>query len=192
MLQVFLQRLELLDRQIEQLDQMAATAMKQHTDAVIRLAEVPGFGADSAQQIIAEIGPEVRSFPSAGQFASWVGSCPGSQESAEKNQSSRSPKGNSFVRRILTEAAQAAIKKKGSHFQAVFRRWIVKLGYNGAIWAVAHKLCRLVWKILHDKVHYIERGQESSPKAKRQRAQKMIKALRRMGYDVLITPPASA
>lgn len=190
MLKLFLERLALLDRQIEQLDQMVAQAMKPHEDAVIRLAEAPGFGPDSAQQLIAEIGPHVGSFPSAAQFASWIGCCPGSQESAEQNHSSRSPKGNRYVRRILTQAAQAAIKKKGAHFQTVFRRWKLRLGYNGALWAVAHKLCRLVWKILHDGVHYIERGQESSPKAKRQRAQKMIKALRKMGYNVIVTPPA--
>ena len=192
MLQLFLQRLELLDRQIEQLEQMTATAMQQHERAVIRLAEVPGFGPHSAQQIIAEVGPDARAFPSAGQFASWIGCCPGTQESAEENYSSRSPKGNRFARRILTEAAQAAIQKKGSHFQAVFRRCILRLGYNGAIWVVAHRLSRLVWKILHDGVHYIERGQESSPKAKRQRAHRMIRALRKMGYNVLITPPPAS
>lgn len=192
MLQLFLQRLELFDRQIEQLDELIASAMQQHVEAVIRLAEVPGFGPDSAQQLIAEIGPDLRCFPSSGEFAAWIGCCPGRQESAEKNHSSRSPKGNPFVRRILTEAAQAAIKKKGSHFQTVFRRWIARLGYNAAIWAIAHKLCRVVWKILHDNVHYVEQGEESSPKTKRQRAQKMIKALRNMGYSVLITPAASA
>ncbi|MGH2397236.1 MAG: IS110 family transposase [bacterium] len=133
MLQLFLERLELLDRQIHRLDQMTAEAMKMHEDAVIRLAETPGFGPDSAQQIIAEVGPDARSFDSAGQLASWVGTCPGSEESAEQNHRSRSPKGNRFLRRILNQAAQAAVKKKGSHLQRVFRRWIPKLGYNGAI-----------------------------------------------------------
>jgi transposase len=189
MLQLFLERLDLLDRQIEQLDRMMAEAMKDHESAVIRLAEVPGFGPNSAQQIIAEVGPDVKTFPSAGEFASWIGCCPGSQESAEENHSSRSPKGNPFVRRVLTQAAQAAIKKKGSHFQAVFRHWRPTLGYNGALWAVALKLCRVIWKILHDRVQYIERGQESSPKAKKQRAQKMINALRKLGYNVVITSP---
>ena len=189
MLQLFLERLDLFDRQIQQLDRMTASAMSQHAQAVVRLAEVPGFGPDSAQQFIAEVGPEVEAFPSAGRFAAWIGCCPGSEESAEQNHSSRSPKGNPFVRRILTEASQAAVKKNGSHFQAVFRRWLIRLGYNAAIWAIAHKLCRVVWKILHDKVHYLERGQESSPKAKRQRAQKMLNALRKMGYAVVITSP---
>jgi hypothetical protein len=52
------------------------------------------------------------------------------------------------MRWILTQAAQAAVKKKGGHFQSVFRRLLPKLGYNGAIWAIAQRLCRLVWKIL--------------------------------------------
>lgn len=187
MLRLFLERLELLDRQSQQLDQMAAAAMQPYEDAVIRLAEAPGFGPDSAQQTIAEVGAQAKSFDSAARFASWAGLCPGREESAEHNHSSRSPKGNKFLRRILTQAAQAAVKKKGSHFQIAFRRWLPKLGYQAAIWAIAHKLARLVWKILHDQVHYIERGQESDPAVQRRRANKMVQALRRMGYKVEIS-----
>jgi len=191
-LKLDLERLQLLDRQIESLDQMTAQALKKHEKAVIRLAEIPGLGVDSAQQIIAEVGAEAKAFPSAGQFASWVGTIPGSDESAEVNQSSRSPKGNRFLRRVLSQAAQAAIKKKGCHFQNVFRRLMPRLGYKGAIWAIAHRLCRLVWKILHDGVRYIEQGLETTPQAKQRRAQKLAKALRKLGYNVAITPIAPA
>ena len=170
MLKLFLERLQLLDRQIEELDRMAAAALKKHEEAVIRLAQVPGLGVDSAQQIIAEAGVEAEAFPSPGQFCSWVGTCPGTEESAEQNHSSRSPKGNRFMRRILTQAAQAAVKKKGSHFQSVFRRLLPRLGYNGAIWAIAHRLGRLVWKILHDGITYVEQGEETNPKVKKRRA----------------------
>lgn len=187
LLGLFLERLNLLDQQIHSLETMAAAAMKSHEDAVIRLAEVAGCGADSAQQILAEVGPEAGSFHSPGQFASWVGCCPGRSESAEHNRSSRSPQGNRFVRRILTQAAQAAVKKKGSFWQRTFRRWLVKLGYARAIWAIAHKLCRLVWKVLHEGIHYVEQGEESSPKAKHQKAQKLIRALRRMGFAVQVS-----
>ena len=186
-LRLFLERLDVLDRQMQELDEMAAAAMQPYEDAVIRLAEVPGFGPDSAQQTIAEVGAQAKSFDSAAQFASWAGLCPGREESAEHNHSSRSPKGNKFLRRILTQAAQAAVKKKGSHFQIAFRRWIPKLGYPATIWAIAHKLARLVWKILHDQVHYIERGQESDPGVHRRRANKMVRALRQMGYKVEIS-----
>ena len=190
MLKLYLERLDLLERQILRMDQMTAEAMKRFESAVIRLAELPGFGANSAQQVIAEIGPDAKAFESAGNLASWVGVCPGSNVSAEHNRSSGSPKGNCSMRRILTQAAQAAVKKKGSYFQTTFRRWLPKLGFDGAIWAIAHKLCRLVWKVLHDQVSYIEQGQELDPKAKQRRAKKMILALRQLGYHVTISSPA--
>jgi transposase len=189
-LKLDLERLKLLDRQIEDLDRMTAQALRKHEEAVIRLAATPGLGVDSAQQIIAEVGVEASAFPSASQFASWAGTIPGSEQSAERNRSSRSPKGNGFLRRILTQAAQAAVKKKGSHFQNVFRRLMPRLGYKGAVWAVAHRLCRLVWKILHDGVSYIEHGSETTPQAKKRRAYKIAQTLRKLGYSITLTPIA--
>jgi transposase len=108
--------------------------------------------------------------------------------SAEENHSSRSARGNRFVRRILTQAAQAAVKKKGSYFQSLFRMFLPRLHYNGAIRAIAHRLGRLVWKILHDGVGYIEQGQETNPAAKKRRARRMVQALRKLGYSVALTP----
>jgi transposase len=188
MLALQLQRLQLIDQQMAQLNRMIAQVMKSHQDAVIRLAEVPGLGVDSAQQIIAEIGAQASTFPSAAELTSWVGTCPGKDESAEQNHSSRSAKGNKYLRRVLNQAAHAAVAKKGSHYQAVFRRLLPRLGYKSAIWAVAHRLCRVIWKILHDGVRYIEQGREVGPREKKQRAQMLARALRKLGYEVTITP----
>jgi transposase len=187
-LKLYLERLELLDKQIQTLDGLLARALQQHSEAVMRVAQAPGFGVDSAHQIIAEVGVDAEAFPSAGQFCSWVGTCPGSEESAEQNHSSRSPKGNRFVRRILTQAAEAAVRKKGGHFQTVFRRLLPRLGYKGAIWAIAKRLGRLLWKILHDRVTYVEQGTEATPQAKKRRAQELAQALRKLGYQVTLTP----
>jgi len=187
LLKLHLKRLELLDQQIDKLSKLSARALKQHQDAVVRLAEVPGFGVESAQQMVAEVGPDAEAFPSAGEFASWCGVCPGSDISAEENHSSACPKGNRYVRRLLAEAAQAAINKKGSHFQNVFRRFLPKLGWNGAIWVVSHRLARRVWKILHDGVRYLEQAQETTRAARKRRSQKLAKALRKLGYQVTLT-----
>lgn len=194
LLTLYLDRLQLLDQQIAELNGATAEAMREHGEAVVRLAEVPGFGADSAQQVIAEVGVQASTFPSAAQLASWVGTSPGRQESAEHNQSSRSAKGNKYVRRILTEAAQAAVKTKGSHFQVVFRRLLPRLGYQQALWAIAHRLCRLVWKILHERVRYIEQAAQRDPKALKQRLYTMARSLRELGYNVnlIIAHPDSA
>src|ERR1700730_9330148 len=121
-----------MDGQLAKLNGLIAQAMKPHQDAVIRLAEVPGLGADSAQQVIAEVGVKASTFPTAAEFTSWVGTCPGKDESAEENHSSRSAKGNKYLRRVLNQAAHAAVKKNGSHFQAVFRRLLPRLGYQSA------------------------------------------------------------
>jgi len=188
MLRLQLERLQLIDQQIAELNSMIARAMKSHQDAVIRLAEAPGLGVDSAQQIIAEVGAQASTFPSAAELTSWVGTCPGKEESAEQNHSSRSAKGNKYLRRVLNQAAHAAVTKKGSYFQALFRRLLPRLGYKSAIWAIAHRLCRLVWKILHEGVRFIERGSEVSPQAKKERAQMLARALRKLGYQVTITP----
>jgi transposase len=188
MLSLQLERLRLLDEQIGKLNSLIAVAMNPHQDTVIRLAEVPGLGIDSAQQIIAEVGVTASTFPSAAEFTSWVGTCPGSQESAEENSSSRSAKGNKYMRRVLNQAANAAARSKGTHFQAVFRRLLPRLGYQSAVWAIAHRLCRLVWKILHEGIRYIEQGIESEPKLLIYRARSLAKQLRKFGYNVQITP----
>jgi hypothetical protein len=89
---------------------------------------------------------------------------------------------------LLDQAAHAAVKKKGSHFQSVFLRFVPKLEYKGAIWAVAHRIARVIWLILHLGVTYIEQGEDAGPKAKKPRAQKLIKAYKKLGYGVTISP----
>jgi Transposase IS116/IS110/IS902 family len=111
--------------------------LSEHQDAVQRLAEVPGLGVDSAQQIIAEVGPAAATFPSEKCLSSWVGACPGDQESAGVNYSHRSPKGNRHMRRLLNQAANSAAKTKGSIFEIVYRRSVPRLGHNQTIWAIA-------------------------------------------------------
>jgi Transposase IS116/IS110/IS902 family len=80
-----------LEEQIDKLDQEMATLMSAHQDVVQRLAGVPGLGVDSAQQIIAEVGPAAAAFPSTKHLVSWVGVCPGKEESPGVNYSHRSP-----------------------------------------------------------------------------------------------------
>ena len=96
----------------------------------------------------------------------------------------RSPTGNRHMRRLLNQAANAAVKTKGSIFQLVYRRLVPRLGHAQAIGAIAHRLCRLIWKILHQGVRYEERGPEVSWARTQRRAAKMIRELRSLGYRV--------
>jgi transposase len=184
LLQMFLEELQLIEQQIGQLDQEMAALLRPHQEAVERLAEVPGLGVDSAQQIMAEVGASAATFPSAKQLSSWVGACPGDEESAEVSKNHHSPKGNRHMRRILNQAANAAVRAKGTIFEIVYRRLVSRLGHNQTIGAIAHRLCRLIWMILHRGVRYEERGPSVSAKSKRQRTSRMIRQLRSLGYRV--------
>jgi transposase len=190
LLRMALEQLQFLEQQISQLDQELASLLRPHQDAVQRLAEVPGLGVDSAQQIIAEVGPAAATFPSQKCLASWVGACPGNEESAGVNYSHRSPQGNRHMRRLLNQAANAAAKTKGSLFEIVYRRTVPRLGHNQAIGAIAHRQCRLIWLLLHQGVRYEERGPAVTERSKQRRTWKMIRQLRKLGYQ--IEPPKPA
>ena len=179
-----LEQLQFLEQQIAQLDQELATLLHPHQDAVQRLAEVPGLGVDSAQQIIAEVGPTAATFPSGEQLSSWVGACPGDEESAGVNYSRRSPKGNRHMRRLLNQAANAAVKVKGSIFEIIYRRCVPRLGHNRAIGVIAHRQCRLIWLILHKGTLYEERGPAVTKRSKYQRTWRMIRQLQHLGYRI--------
>jgi len=179
-----LEDLQLIEQQIGQLDQEIASLLRQDQDAVERLAEVPGLGVDSAQQIIAEVGAKAATFVSAKNLSSWVGACPGEEESAGVNRSRRSPKGNRQMRRLLNQAANAAVKHKGSIFEIIYRRFLPRLGHNKTIGVIAHRLCKLIWIILHNGIRYEERGPAVSEKSRRLRTARMIRKLRILGYRV--------
>jgi transposase len=181
--------LELLETQMRELDHELAALLQPYDDHVARLAEVPGLGVDAAQQIIAEVGPTAATFPAAASLASWVGACPGSEESAAVNENPRAPKGNRQMRRLLNQAANAAARYKGSIFELLYRRHVSRLGHQRTIGLIAHRLCRVIWKILHAGVRYEERGPTLNQRSKRTRAARMIRELRSLGYRVELEGP---
>jgi transposase len=132
MLRLQLERLQLIDQQIAELNSMIARAMKSHQDAVIRLAEVPGLGVDSAQQIIAEVGAQASTFPSAAELTSWVGTCPGKEESAEQNHSSRSAREINICGGCSTRRPTLPSRRK-----AVTFRWCSDVYCRG--WAISQR-----------------------------------------------------
>jgi transposase len=192
LLTLTLEEQRMIENHRGQLDQQMADLLTAHHDAVQRLAEVPGLGVDSAQQIIAEVGATAATFPSPKHLASWMGACPGNEESAGVNYNHRCPKGNRQMRRILHQAANAAVKAKGTIFAVVYRRIVPRLGHAQAIGAITHRLCRLIWKILPHRVRYEERGPAVSKEAKKVRARRMISELRTLGYRVERLPAPSS
>src|SRR5437870_12678081 len=65
-----------------------------------------------------------------------MAACPGTEESDGKNYSHRCPKGNRQMRRVLNQAANAAVKAKSTVFAVVYRRLVPRLGHAQAIGAI--------------------------------------------------------
>jgi transposase len=185
LLELKLEQLQLIEAQLRKLEQSAAELMSAYEEAIQRLAEIPGMGVISALQVIAEIGPQAAAFPTPGDLCSWVGVIPGENISAEKNSDTHSPKGNRPLRRLLNEAAHAAIKTKGSIFRLKYEKFRRHLKPAAATWAVAHFLCELLWKILHQGIRYEERGPGLDARNRHKRIGRMIRELKALGFQVL-------
>jgi hypothetical protein len=191
LLALTVEELRMIEEHLGQLDQQMANLLTAHHDAVQRLAEVPGLGvvrpADHRR------GPrDRRDLPLLEASRLVDGRLPGNEESAGVNYNHRCPKGNRQMRRILNQAANAAVKAKGTIFAIVYRRIVPRLGHAQAIGAITHRLCRLIWKILHERVRYEERRPAVSEEAKKVRARKMIRELRSLGYRVEPLPAPSS
>ncbi|MGA2742087.1 MAG: hypothetical protein ABSG65_32185, partial [Bryobacteraceae bacterium] len=68
---------------------------------------------------------------------------------------------------------------------------VVRLGHKKAIWAIAHRRCRLPWKILHPGVRYVEYGMRLNTKAVQKRARRLLREMQSLGYHVQITSSPS-
>ena len=179
-----LQQVQLLQQHIAEIGMALSQAMREHAASLNRLSQVPGVQVYAAQELLAEIGPQAAAFPSAVQFASWVGLCPGQQESAGVSYSTRSPKGNRYLRRLLCQLGWAALHTKGTFFASLFARLSPKLGAKGAAWAVAHRLGRVIWVLLHRGIDYAERGPvHQNPQHLRRKFRRLLIDLSRAGID---------
>jgi transposase len=189
-----LEQVRLLQQQIAEIGAALAVAMREHTAVLSRLAGVPGVQVAAAQELLAEVGPGAAAFASAAQFASWVGVCPGQQESAGVSYSSRSPKGNRYLRRLLCQLGWAALRTKGTFFAGLFARLTPKLGAKAAAWAVAHRMSRVIWVLLRRGVDYLERGPApQSPQRLVRKFRRLLLELSRAGLDAsALLPPTRA
>ncbi len=188
-------QVELLRQQIEEINTLVAAAMRDHLATLVRLTKVPGVDLYAAQELLAEIGPTAATFASPEQLASWIGVCPGRQQSAGVCYSTRSPKGNRYLRRLLCQISWAAVHAKDTFFAGLFGRLKTRLGGKGAAWAAAHRITKVIWLLLHEGVEYQEKG--TAPANPRTLARKCLRLQRecaRAGFDlqVLLARPALA
>ena len=128
------------------------------THAIELLDTIPGVDQRGAEVIVAEIGIDMARFETAPRLAAWAGVAPGNDESAGKQRSGKTRKGNRSLRAVLTQLAHAAVRTKGTNLSALYRHLAARRGKQRAIMAVAHSIMRSVFHMLSRNEPYRELG----------------------------------
>jgi transposase len=180
-----IRRLEQMEADIGLVEARVREKLGPFREQVELLTTIPGVSELVAAAIIAEIGVDMSVFCTAARLAAWAGVCPANHESAGKRKKAGVRRGNTYLKTILVEAANAAGHTNGTYFKDKLIRLQARRGRNRALMALAHKLLIAVFHILAKKVPYRELGAGYLDTIKPIRtAQTLVRRLQRLGYKV--------
>jgi transposase len=134
----------------------------------VDLTAIEGLGVLTAQVVISEIGLDMTRWPSEKHFCSWVGLCPDNRISGGKVLSSHTRPVLNRVADALRIAA-ATLQKSKTALGAFYRRMKARLGAASAITATAHKLARIIYRLLKHGELYVRQGMEAYENKYRER-----------------------
>lgn len=187
-----LAHIDYLDEAADALTARIDEALAPFADEAARLDAIPGVGPHTVAVLIAEMGVDMRQFPSAGHLASWAGLCPGSHESAGKRRAVRTRKGNQWLRSALIEAARSAVNVRDSVFAGRYRRLVRRRGDKKAIVAVAHQILTTAYLLLAHGRTYQEFGANYYDRQRKDRViRHAVQMLERQGYRVTLEAAAA-
>jgi transposase len=149
-----------LDETIARFDAEIARlcAVNEEERVVERLDTIPGIGRAMAELLVAEVGVDMDRFPTPGHLAAWAGVAPGNNESAGRQRSGRTRKGNAWLKTALVQAAHGAARMKGTALAAKYQRVAARRGAKRAIMAVAHRLLIIAYHVIARREPYHELG----------------------------------
>lgn len=160
LLRQYKEELELLKKHKQEcLMKMREICEELYSEELKRIEEIPGVSAQSATQIIAEIGIDMKMFLTARTLVAWAGLKPRNDGSNGKNKSRRITHGNKYLKRLLIECSWAASRTKNCFFNSFSYRMVTirKKGRLKAQVAIARKLLVVIWNILAKGVCYSEK-----------------------------------
>jgi transposase len=181
-------QIDAVEETIARFDAQIEAQCRPFEAAVERLDTIPGIARRAAEVIVAEIGIDMSRFPSAAHLASWAGLVPGNHESAGKQRSGRTRKGNQTLRTLLIQVAYAAGRTQ-TYLGAQFRRLAARRGRKRAAVAVGHSILVIAYHLIQRGEVYQDLGAhyfESQPPEKTK--QHLVKRLQQLGYQVTLQP----
>lgn len=183
--------IETLQGELAEIDRYLLAAMQPYAWAHQLLQTIPGIDQIAAALILIEIGDDMSRFGCAQRIASWAALSPGNDESAGKRKSGHTRHGNSIVRFILCECANAARMTK-STLASKYRSLMVRKSHKKAIVAVAHKMIRLIFLMLSRRQPYIDQAIDYAAMSAKKNAPRWIKQLKTIGRWPPSSPAAAS
>jgi len=158
----------------------------------VDLTAIEGIDENTALVVLSEIGTDMSRWPTEKHFASWLGLCPHHKISGGTILSRKVRPSANRAATALRLAAQC-LPHSHSALGAFFRRLKTRLGAPKAITATAHKLARLVYRLLKYGADYVAQGMEEYEQAYRQRTvQHLVRKAKALGYKLLPLADAAA
>jgi transposase len=182
-----------LEEQIQEVNAEIGNRLKEQQEWLDRLDEIPGVNRRIAEVITAEIGSNVRPFPTAAHLNSWAGLCPGNNQSGGKRRTTHIRPGNRHLKSALVEAANAASHRQGCYLRAKYRRLAGRKGKKRALVAVARSILQSVYYMASRAEGYKDLGENYYDlRSPEQVVHRLSKRIEKLGFKVTLQPLANA
>ncbi|HDW3058236.1 TPA: IS110 family transposase [Bacillus cereus] len=148
-----------LEESIQQIEEKIDQLLSTYQEQVDLLLMIPGVKKHAAASIIAEVGIEMRQFPSAQHLSSaheercWAD---GNHASAGKKKNSRTTKGNPHIQSMLCEVAWAISRTRHTWLSGKYGALDARRGKKTALIAIAHKVIKIIYHILDQQSGFME------------------------------------
>ncbi len=163
--------------------------MFSQAEAMRILDKVTGVNQRIAEIVLAELGLRLEQFPSEGHLVSWVGLCPAAKISAGKRLSTKTGKGNRWLKQALIEAAHGAARSKHTYLGAYYQRLKKRMGSKKAIVALAHRILVIIYHLLKERQSYRERSPGHADEQAAESSKRWaIRRLEQLGFAVTLNP----
>jgi len=184
MLRDQLARLDATATDIARYDATLTAQTKPYAEQLQALCSIDGIQRIAAIEIFAEVGPNLASFPTDGQFRAWAGTSPGLHQSAGKRKHGQRRRGNPYLTSILVECALAATRKKNTYLRDKYRRLQARRPKLVALFAIANKLAAAVYRVITTGTHYVDLGASYLDRRRpTQTARTLLKRLLTLGLE---------
>jgi transposase len=140
----------------------------------VDLTGIDGVNVIVAQTVLSEVGLDMSRWKTEAHFASWLGLCPDNRVSGDKVLKRGTRHVINRAATALRLAATTLIRSR-SYLGAQYRRLRTKLGAPKAITAMAHRLARLVYRMLKYGQEYVDKGTQFYERRLREQQLQLLK-----------------